>query len=210
MSRGASSQYAVSLALAAALALAGCSNAAPTEPANTSNAGTAAPSTTTADTPTPTTSPPASTSTTSTPTTAPTTDPNIPEAARQNSHAGAEAFTLYFFGVINRSFAETNPDLLTPLVLSTCKTCAGMTSAIEEYRSKNFRYVGEYVSATNITWATDSAGVTKVLASTDQKGAKVLNLQGRLVREVPPSRGNLSVQLRYDSGWRIAEIQAAA
>jgi hypothetical protein len=59
-------------------------------------------------------------------------------------------------------------------------------------------------------YSNESSGITKVLAATDQTGGKVVNNDGSTVETAPPSKGNLSVQLRFDGQWRVQEMQGVA
>lgn len=131
----------------------------------------------------------------------------MPEGARANTPDGAKAFTLYFGESINRAFADLNGDLINRLSLTTCKTCSGAVTAIGDYKSRGEKYVGEYANFTSATYSGVSDGVTRVIVVSTTNGAKVVDNSGATVKTIKPSTGNLSVQLRYDNGWRVAEIQ---
>ena len=103
-------------------------------------AGAATPPTSSASTsPTPTTSSATSTTPTATPSTE-ATDPNIPPAAKAQTSDGAVAFTGYFAAQANASYQTLNPELLTPLVISECKTCTAMIKQINEYITRQQKY----------------------------------------------------------------------
>jgi hypothetical protein len=120
------------------------------------------------------------------------------------------AFTEYFGDVLDTAFATLNPDMLRGLVLPECRSCSGAISSIEDYRERQERYDGKYAAFTSSVFASSDAGVTKVLAHSETAGAKVVDSRGSIVRTIPPQSGNLSVQLKFDQQWRVAEVQGVA
>jgi hypothetical protein len=134
----------------------------------------------------------------------------IPEAAKANTPQGAEEFTKYFGQVLDEAFATLDSHTLKAVALPECKSCSGAISAIDGYRQRGERFVGQYAGFSAAVFASNTDGVTRVLAHSQTDGAKVIDGQGSLVRTIPAQSGNLSVQLRFDTQWRVAEAQGTA
>jgi hypothetical protein len=135
---------------------------------------------------------------------------DVPQAARANTPQGAEAFTKYFGQVVNQAFISQDESSLQSLFLPECKSCSGITESIVRYRQKGQRFLGQYLIVTGAVFSSDINGVTKVLAATDQPGGKVVDSHGAVVETAPSSKGNLSVQLKFDGQWRVVEMQGVA
>jgi hypothetical protein len=95
-------------------------------------------------------------------------------------------------------------------MLTDCKSCSGAISAVEGYREREERFEGKYAGITSATYTSTLNGVTKVLARSQTEGAKVLDNHGAVIKTIPPQTGNLSVQLRFEGQWRVAEVQGFA
>ena len=191
--------YAAALALGAVSLLGACTTPPATDPpSSTSTSGS---SSTSAGV-----TPPASTSTISTPP-SPT---GVPEAARANSAEGAVAFTQYFLAKANAAYSASDSHLYQDLVLASCKTCSAMTSTLEGYRAKQYRYVGDFVTPVNVTISTFNGSDVGALVSTDTKASKVYAPDGSLVQEVAAAKGNIVVQLMRDANdWRVSGIKGS-
>jgi len=128
--------YAVVLAAAPVVIVAGCTGD-PTPPP----AGAATPpASSTSTSPTPTTSSATSTTPTASTTSTAATDPNIPPAAKAQTTAGATEMTRYFFTLLNQSWTKPQAGLMTPHFLSTCKTCQNFEDNARDYVANKQRY----------------------------------------------------------------------
>jgi Family of unknown function (DUF6318) len=134
----------------------------------------------------------------------------VPEAARANTGDGAIAFVRFFLDQANAAYRSSDSGLYQDLVLPTCKTCASMTSTLDGYRSKQYRYVGDFVSPISIDLNSfDDSGVS-VRVATDTGVSKVFASNGSLVEEVPAAKGTVAVQLERDGDqWRVSGIKGA-
>jgi Family of unknown function (DUF6318) len=130
------------LGLPVILLLAACSGGGSSSPqtAPDPSVGT---STTVPTSPSSTTTPAATVAPSPTP-----TPPVLPEAAKQRTQAGAEAFLKYFFEVYNYSYATLDVGLLQSICLSTSKFCDSVTSNVTNYLSNNQRVVGGKIDVT--------------------------------------------------------------
>ena len=134
----------------------------------------------------------------------------VPEAARANTGDGAIAFVRFFLDQANAAYRSSDSGLYQDLVLPTCKTCSSMTSTLDSYRSKQYRYVGDFVSPISIDLNSfDDSGVS-VRVATDTGVSKVFASNGSLVEEVPAAKGTVAVQLERDGDqWRVSGIKGA-
>ena len=140
-----------------------------------------------------------------------TSPAQIPEAAKVNSPQGAEAFTSYFGQTLDDAFATLNADALRALVLTDCKSCSGAISAVEGYGRRTRSSRANIAGITTATYSSTLDGVTKVLAQSRTERRQGLSITtARSSRPFRLRHGNLSVQLRFDGQWRVAEVQGVA
>ena len=206
MPRTRPSTYAVGLALTAVLAVAGCSDPAPTQTVTSSSTSTG--SSTTSK---PTTSSAAPTTPETSATTTAATDPNVPAAARAKTADGAVAFTSYFLTQANAAYKQLKPELLSPLVRPACKTCSAMTAQIQAYIAQGQRLEGDFVTPTFVTIAQIDGDDAKTFMSTDTKATKVVDANGATIRQIAPNKANGSIFLKFTaSGWQIEDFKVAA
>lgn len=128
--------YAVSLALAAIVAVAGCTgDSTPTQIGSTTQpaASTSAPSS-------PTTPSGAATTPSGQATSTGVTDPNLPAAAKAQTTEGATALTGYFFTLLNQAWTRPQAGLMSRHFTSACLTCQNFEKNANEYVAKNQRY----------------------------------------------------------------------
>jgi hypothetical protein len=139
------------------------------------------------------------------------TDPNLPAAAREKTREGAVAFTTYFATQANASYRSLSPELLVPLVLPECKTCAAMIRQINEYIARKQKYEADFITQTTVTISSASDDRAEVFLTTDSKGGRVEDSNGNLVEKLPAQRGSVTFYLAYVSGsWRVSEIKSNA
>jgi len=198
----------VSLALAAIVAVAGCTgDSTPTQTGSTTQpaASTSAPSS-------PTTPSGAATTPSGQATSTGVTDPNLPAAAREKTREGAVAFTDYFSKQANAAYQQLQPNLINALSTSDCKTCNAMVKTVHGYIANNQRYNGEIMHLTVNTIATFDDGPTaKTFIRSETAPVKVVDSNGAPVQTLPAVRDNFSVFLTYQAGsWRVSEIQGTA
>lgn len=68
------------------------------------------------------------------------TGPVIPEAARQQTDAGAEAFIRYYIEQSGLAWTRADPSLLDGLATSRCVTCSNLRDTAAELKSQRRRY----------------------------------------------------------------------
>ncbi|KGN36338.1 DUF6318 family protein [Knoellia subterranea] len=121
--------YAVALALASTLALAGCNGGEkePTKSATGTSPATGSASPSGSPSSSATTSPSASTAV------------SIPAAARAHTDEGAIAFVRFFFETVNAAHRAPDTTLLPPLSTNECKSCTSLQATALEYATKGHR-----------------------------------------------------------------------
>lgn len=111
----------------------------------------------------------------------------------------------------NRAYQQLKPELITARIQSNCKTCASMVSTVEDYKSKNQVYKGDFVTPKNVTIATFEGVTAKTFVSTETLTSTVLDAKGSVVETIPSDSGNYSFSLSWIAGqWKVTEIQSVA
>jgi hypothetical protein len=190
----------LAVALAAVMLLAGCGGGAQADGAPPPNTGS------------PPTTPTASPTTTSaTPTTvpAPTTDPDIPDAARARTPAGAEAFVHYFFETLNLAWTTPRAGILSPLCQGSSKSCAANESTATELTKAGHHYDGNPVTVKSVrTLSALSPNKYDVLATVVAEPVREVDGVGKAY--VTERREKLSarfVLLYTDQAWSAMSIK---
>jgi hypothetical protein len=198
--------YAVALATVFALAIAGCTgDAEPTVTTSTTSPASSPTSTSQSTTGTGSSTTPNTTASTT------ATGTNIPPEARAKTADGAVAFTSYFVAEANAAYKQLTPERLSPLFLTSCKTCSAMTAQIKDYISRGEHLEGDFVTPTFVTIAQFDGGQAKTFMSTDTKATRVVDVHGSTVREVAPSKANGSIFLEFREGrWVLTDLKVAA
>ncbi len=71
--------------------------------------------------------------------------PAMPDAAKQNTVAGAKAFVYYFFDVLNYANAALDPSALQSAYTQDCKACIAIAQTIKNSQKElQYLYKGKY------------------------------------------------------------------
>ena len=134
----------------------------------------------------------------------------VPQAARANTADGAVAFVQFFLDQANAGYRSSDSGMYRDLVLPTCKTCTSMTSTLDHYKEKQYRYVGDFVTPTSIDLNSFNDSDVSVRIATDTGVSRVFASNGSLVEEIPAAKGSVAVQLERDGDrWRVSGIKGA-
>lgn len=159
----------------------------------------------------PTDPPPSSTSsssTTSTPptTTAPSGAPVLPDAAKAQTPAGAEAFVRHWFDTIGYSI--TNLDSAPLLALGECLTCQAFADTIEGVAGRGNRLEGGETTVSSIEPSAAVGETTSVTAAFTAGEAREVRRDGSLVEVVDPGGEQLYLfTLTWSQQWQASAIQ---
>ncbi len=141
----------------------------------------------------------------------PTGAPVLPDAARQQSPEGAEAFVRHWFDVSTYAFA--NLDSAALLALGDCLTCTALAGTLDEIASRGNRLDGGAADVMSVTSAPITAEATATVnASFVAAEAREISPEGSVVAVVDPG-GNAGYvfTLRWTSDtWMADSIQLAA
>ena len=184
--------------LAASMLLTGCGGG--TKP-SASPSSTATSPTTAVATPTPTKS--------ASPT---STAASVPPVRAARTKAGAEAFSLQFFQLINQAWMTPNPKTLDGLYTQSCTTCAAIHGSAADYKSKGQRYRDTpltHISARSLNKATGAT--TQVRVTATQEASAIVDRSGKVVESVPRTPSAFVLTLTWISGgWQVSLMQVRA
>lgn len=204
-------------AAALTVALSACTSGGGGSP--TTSAPSSAPTTGTATTATSTTTPGGATGTGSGTTKAP--DPaasatassaaiaGIPAAAKAHTPAGAEAFTRYFFDVVNKAWTTPTVGAIAALSEPTCKSCVSLEGSAAQLLRNGQRAKAAPLSVTSVDAAgEDSAGRQTVILVGTQVANAFVDGAGHETGGNKAQRLKSEVTLRHaNSTWLISLIK---
>lgn len=181
--------------------LSGCSGSDP--PPSTPTATTASSTSATA-----TTTPAPSSSV------APTGAPVLPEAARQQTPEGAEAFVRHWFALLNFGYASMNPAPYLQISAASCRTCAALAQTITEVNERGNRIGGGVITVKQ----TDASQVLSNGSSTVTAlfGAAELREEasdGTLVKVIEADGGDVSYLINLEwtqNSWFVSAARLLA
>ena len=153
-----------------------------------------------------------STSTTSTPTPSTTTlSTGIPEAAKQKTKAGAEAFVRYFFDAQSRAWRTPDDKVLPPLCLPTTTTCSGFQEVATDLVRAKHRFDRRPVVVDSVTAVSMPSMTVVVLMKGRQVAAREVDAAGKVYYTNPVSNLSLGFTLAWTADrWRVQQIQKSA
>jgi hypothetical protein len=187
--------------VAAAVTLAGCTGESPTAPATSAATTPAATSTSTSPTSTPSTSTPATSA-------GPVFPAGLPDAAKKENKAGAEAFIGYFVAQVNAGWRKPDSALISALCLPQSKSCDGYADLADDLKTKSQRYKSDAVRVTKTIDLGSVEGLKRTQVTLDILGASVIDAKGALVDKDKASTVKNMFFLKWgQNGWRVAEIE---
>lgn len=149
-----------------------------------------------------------SSSTTAPPATAtPTGAPLLPDAARQQTPEGAEAFVRHWFDLFNYSFTALDSAAL--LSAGNCLTCQQLAKTIDEVAARGHTLTGGQAVVSTVDPAANiTEGGTTVTVAFASTSAQELGVDGALVEEVDPGGSAVYLfTLTWGQGWQASMIQ---
>jgi hypothetical protein len=137
--------------------------------------------------------------------------PELPDEAREQTEAGAEAFVEHYFETLNALGEEPKSSVLSAYEAPSCSACSVFSGTIEDLSEQGRSASGPFVEAqvTRMTVVEDTAGADVELR---QLGPDIMNSEGDTVEEgAGEVDGSLLMELVwFDNAWMIAEISAQA
>ncbi|WP_336710840.1 DUF6318 family protein [Arthrobacter sp. USHLN218] len=198
------------LLAAAALALTACGGDAEGQPDPTASPATSA----AAETPTPT--PSASPSYKPASADGPAENvpfPKMPEEARERTKAGLEAFTRYWYDLLNYAYESGDVSPIREITETSCKRCGDITQNIEEWHENGRWQVGGTVEidGTGTEFVSNSAGQFHVSVQLAAEGIRYYTSGGKLEGTSPGTDFLVDVLVaKYEKGnWKTIDIGVA-
>lgn len=134
----------------------------------------------------------------------------VPPAATRHTAAGAEAFARLYLNLVNQAWSTPDPDLIRPLVLPTCRSCANDISTAESLKREGERYEGPASAVdSSIVTPDHTAQERYVLVVLRQLKQRIIDRDGDVVEVAPPASAQIEVAVRWrdSQGWRISTIK---
>lgn len=164
-------------AVVGAVVLVGCSGSG--EGQGSPTTGTTSPVTVTATTEAPTPTPSA---------TEASALPPLPDAAKENTPEGAEAFIRYYFDVVNLLHREPQLGVLQEIIDPGCESCANAEETISYLVEQGARLDGDLYLIERLTRiGGGDPGVTRFDATWQGPGATVMTDTQEVLDEIPPA-----------------------
>ena len=133
---------------------------------------------------------------------------DVPEAARQHTDAGAEAFVRHYWASLNTAWTQPRAGLLAALCLPTSKACAALEETATKLVTDRQRYVGEPLTVSSVTALATRDGLTPVDVQGRQERRDVIDAQGRVVLTDQQKAVHFVVELLWgDSHWIVSEMK---
>ena len=188
-------------ALAGALVLSGCNGTTDPQPSPTTTAPT------TVDTPTeePTTTE------TATETEEPTSDSALPEAAQEQTEAGAIAFIEYFFDEVNRATMEVDTSIIPTLSSAECVACENLQGIVEGLEQDGQRAAEPVFSIGDFELIEEREDGVMIFSSTLTAAAvDILNDDGTTATTLAPNEGGRTVGVTWRDGeWQLLDAEVS-
>ena len=196
---------AAALALALAVSvLAGCTGGDPAPPQTSAPASSPTTSTTMSTPPT--------ASTTSTTSAGPAFPAGLPETAKTNDKAGAEAFAKFFFDSVNQAWVKADPNPLDSLCrFEVSKSCTALRDTARDLKTKKQHYDGAPVAVEKVSSLGAVGGQHRVLFAGRQLQRSIVDDRGHIVSTDQLKSINFVFYLEWGAtGWIVSDLKLAS
>lgn len=131
--------------------------------------------------------------------------PEMPDEAKEQTEAGAEAFALHYLDLINYTGMHPETGLLEPLGAEGCKSCDNHEDAVA-YGVEHGDYLEQdtFTLDTPMTIFTEDSARVAIPAV---QQAQTFYRDGQEIdREIEQEEASLIVRVVWDGGWKVSEI----
>lgn len=132
--------------------------------------------------------------------------PTMPEEAKEDTEAGAEAFVRHYIDLINYTGMHPEAGILEPLAEGSCEACNNLAATVE-YSKDNGHYLLDPLwiphDFSTTVFSTDRTALVRV--EVEQPSQDVLDGDGSKVDEVESDRFTLVNELIFTDGWRVQQ-----
>jgi hypothetical protein len=137
-------------------------------------------------------------------------EPVLPDAAKQPTRPGAEAFFRYFMTVYAHSLQSLDTGPLTALSEDRCTSCAKVVASIADARAQGDQFSGGAVTVVVAVAAPENPSTGLLLQSViNQTAVSRFGRDGTKKASVPAMSGQrVDAALRWSgSAWKVLELQ---
>lgn len=134
--------------------------------------------------------------------------PTLPDEARENTEAGAEAFALHYLAVVNFTSRTPTPGLIEKLSAGGCLSCENRANSVR-YSADNHEHTERDLFDVNDSVALYDPGRSTAVVRVDvqQIAQDVFSAEGDVVDTIDEQSATLVFDLAWDAGWSVTEIQ---
>lgn len=139
--------------------------------------------------------------------------PGVPQAARQHTKAGAQAFVTYYLTTMNQAAQHPVPEPIKEISRPGCKTCAEWSEVFSTLVKDSTHYDGVVFGIpTNVRVTEISPESCHLFFNLHQNAANIRSQKtGAITSPGKETRMNVVFELKWTSaGWRTAEVQKNA
>lgn len=133
----------------------------------------------------------------------------MPAAARQNTAAGAMAFTEFFFEQLNVAYTKPDAGLIPVLSSTACKSCTALQAGAVDLIAKGHRMKSGPVAPLQKLARSDASPPTEtwVAFTLTQLDTPVIDRSGAVVeRQKPSSVPKIASVVWEEDGWKMRGI----
>ena len=129
----------------------------------------------------------------------------MPEEAKEQTDAGAEAFALHYIDLVNYTGRHPTQGLLEPLAQEGCQSCANRVDAVE-YGVEHGDHLREDTFRPGEPTTLLTADTARVAIPVEQLAQDFYRGDNVIERSMTAQEATLVIRLDWDSGWLISEI----
>ncbi len=136
-------------------------------------------------------------------------EPTLPQAAKVNTPAGAEAFARYVIGAYDYAYRSGDGWALLSVAGAKCTFCRSVEQRLSDMRERGTHRVGGRITIEWVSTAPDPQPGTAVFTvAVSQETAKEVDDKGAVIAEFESARDQqLLVALTWDSTkWQLFDI----
>jgi hypothetical protein len=127
--------------------------------------------------------------------------PILPDAAKQPTRPGAEAFVRHFFAAYTYSFSVMDSQELRAISDHDCRFCVSAIDSVESGRAKGEKTVGGHIMVTvAVAGPGDASDRLIVNALLDQDSGQTVSAEHQILVRVPERKGfRLDAAVRWET-----------
>lgn len=131
--------------------------------------------------------------------------PELPERARLNTKAGAEAFLRHYVDLVNYAQATGETGALSAAASPGCRACAAFERRVDDVYGKGgtIETSGLRVIRTSSMRVAPSIWLVSVVS---RAGEEKVRIPGKPVQTVPTERTRLNFTLEYRRAWSVRGV----